>query len=482
MAKRSDAAHPVLPPAQPSAGLPEGWTPAQAIKAVLASTESARPAVTVAGLLRRLLAVRAACGEPGPLPLHQFFWMMAFSDWMYLPPRPADAEDLVQVQAILAEAMRGPAGPALPPEPPIWPPQGTPARIRNAMWEHLDLLGLRTLALRQCLGATDSLDPYADPYAEFPLLVELAGQLGQRRSWKRDDPDLQGLLDRMAEVLETCHRVLDRVEAVEGLRLPAGLAWLRPGYPAPAHAPAPAAEAEAALSPSLQEELRAALAERGSGRPLATMAPLARLYGQWRRSHQPGWRWDPAMDGRELAFMLFDTTPDDPGPWTAAQARRFTALSDRVFRLQVPVAPLPPFPRQPDAPGAAEALWRHVDHFATCFVLGLMGGGILPSPPWPRNTPPEIKAHVEIATETLAQLHSLLHDWSGLAAQERQDALENVSGALAMFQELHLGLLQRMLPAHSTLLDPVRFPFTFELPAPRKRTPKVRPRSRPKRI
>jgi hypothetical protein len=428
--------------------------------------------------LRRLLAVRAACGEPGPLPLHQFFWTMAFNDWMHMPPRPADAEDLVQVQAILAEALRRPAGPALPPEPSAWPPQGTPARIRNAMWEHLDLLGLRTLALRQCLGATDSLDECADPYAEFPLLVELAGQLGQRRSWHRDDPDLQGLLDRMADVLETCHQVLDRVEAVEGRRLPAGLAWLRPGYPVPAPAPA----AEAALSPSLQQELQAALAERGSGRPLATMAPLARLYGQWRHTQQPGWRWDPAMDGRELAFMLFDTTPDDPGPWTAAQARRFTTLSDRVFRLQVPVAPLPPFPRQPDAPGAVEALWRHVDHFATRFVLGLMGGGHLPGPPWPRNTPPEIKAHVEVVTETLAQLHSLLHDWSGLGGRERQDALENVSGALAMFQDLHLGLLKRVLPPHSTLLDPVRYPFVFELPAPRKRAPKAGPRGRSKRI
>ena len=79
-------------------------------------------------------------------------------------------------------------------------------------------------------------------------------------------------------------------------------------------------------------------------------------------------------------------------------------------------------------------------------------------------------------TETLAQIHSLLHDWSTLASQERQDALENVSGALAMFQELHLSMLALVLPAHSSLLDPVRFPFNFELPEPRRRVSKARRR------
>jgi len=216
---------------------------------------------------------------------------------------------------------------------------------------------------------------------------------------------------------------------------------------------------------------------RPSGaRPLSTMVPLARLYGAWRHTNRPGWSWDPALDGRELAFMLFDTTADDPGPWTATQARRFTALADRVYRIEEPAAPLPPFPNRQDGPGAEEALWRHVDNFAACLVLGLMGGGHLPSPPWPRNTPKEIKAHVEVTTETLAQLHSLLHDWPSLPAQERQDALENVSGALAMLQDLHLGMLALVLPAHSTLLDPVRFPFTFELPEPRRRTSRVRRR------
>jgi hypothetical protein len=72
------------------------------------------------------------------------------------------------------------------------------------------------------------------------------------------------------------------------------------------------------------------------------MVPLARLYGAWQHTNRPGWSWDPALDGRELAFMLFDTTADDPGPWTAAQARRFTALADRVFRIEEPAATLCP--------------------------------------------------------------------------------------------------------------------------------------------
>jgi hypothetical protein len=418
-------------------------------------------------LLRQLLAVRASCGTPGPLQLDQFFWIMAFNDWVYFPPRPSDAEDLVQAEAILTKAL---SGPRTLPEPPSWPPEGNPARVRNAMWGHLDLLGLRTLALRQCLGAGSSLDEYADPYEAFPLLVDLAGQFTQRRSWKRDDPDLQGILDRMAEVFETCHKVLDRVEEVEGLRLPAELSWLRFRYPGEVAADT---ASESFLSPALQDELCAALRERGSARPLSSMVPLARLYGTWRHTNQPGWTWDPALDGRELAFMLFDTTTDDPGPWTATQARRFTALADRVFRLEEPAAPLPPFPRKQDESGAVEALWRHVDHFAACFVLGLLAGGHLPSPPWPRNTPKEIKAHVEVVTETLAQLHTLLHDWPALPAQERQDALENVSGALTLFQDLHLGLLERVLSTHSTLLKPVPFPYTFELPTPRKKAAKT---------
>ena len=454
----------------PSVKLPEGWTPAQATKALLASRGCARPVGTVAGLLRQLLAVRASCGGPGPLRLDQFFWIMAFNDWVYFPSSPSDAEELIQAEAILTKALNGPKSlPALP----SWPPEGTPTGIKNALWGHLDLLGLRTLALRQCLGAGASMDEFADPYAEFPLLVNLAGQFGQRRSWKRDDPDLQGILDRMAEVLETCHQVLDRVEEAEGLRLPPDLSWLRPHYPV---ATPVATGSDACLSSSLQDDLRAALRERGSARPLSTMVPLARLYGAWQHTNRPGWSWDPALDGRELAFMLFDTTADDPGPWTAAQARRFTALADRVFRIEEPAATLPPFPRKQDEPGAEEALWRHVDNFAACLVLGLMGGGHLPGPPWPRNTPKEIKAHVEVTTETLAQLHSLLHDWSTLAPQKRQDALENVSGALAMFQELHLGMLALVLPAHSSLLDPVRFPFNFELPEPRRRASKARRR------
>jgi len=453
-------------PAPPGPRLPEGMTLAQATKALLACQGCARPGVTVAGLLRRLLAVRDVCGEPGPLPLDQFVWGMAFNDWMFIPPRPADAEGLALAGAILAEALDRP-GPL--PEPLSWPPAGSPAQVRNALWGHLDLLGLRTVALRQCLGAGSSLGEYADPYEAFPLLVELAGQLTRRRAWKRDDPDLEGILDRMAEVLETCHQALDRVEEAEGVRLPAEVAWLRFRYPAAVSDPRASASS---LSPELQEELRAALRERGSARPLSTMVPLARLYGAWRHTNHPGWTWDPAMDGRELAFMLFDTTPDDPGPWTAAQARRFTALSDRVFRIDEPAAPLPPFPRRQDEPGGEEALWRHVDRFATCFVLGLMAGGHLPSPPWPRNTPKEIRAHVEVVTETLAQLHSLLHDWPTLGAEERQGALENVSGAMAMFQDLHLGLLERVLPAHSTLLEPVRYPFSFELPSRRKRAPR----------
>jgi hypothetical protein len=426
----------------------------------------------VAGLLRQLLAVRDSCGEPGPLGLDQFFWIMAFDDWVYVPPRPSDAADLIQAEAILAKALDGPRS---LPDPPSWPPEGTPSGIRNSLWRHLDLLGLRTLALRQCLGAGDSMDEFAEPFADFPLLVDLAEQFGQRRSWKRDDPDLQGILDRMADVLETCHRALDRVEEMEGLRLPGELSWLRPRYPL---APPVPDGSEAFLSPSLQDELRAALGERGSARPLSTMVPLARLYGAWQHTNRPGWSWDPALDGRELAFMLFDTTADDPGPWTAAQARRFTALADRVYRIEEPAAPLPPFPRKQDEPGVEEALWRHVDNFAACFALGLMGGGHLPSPPWPRNTPKEIKDHVEVATETLAQLHSLLHDWPTLGARERQGALENVSGAMALLQEIHLAMLAAVLPAHSTLLDPVRFPFTFDAPKSRKRASKASRHSR----
>lgn len=85
-----------------------GWTPTQATKVLLASRGCARPAATVAGLLRRLLAVGVSCGEPGPLQLDQFFWVMAFNDWVYYPPRPSDAEDLVQAEAILTKALNGP--------------------------------------------------------------------------------------------------------------------------------------------------------------------------------------------------------------------------------------------------------------------------------------------------------------------------------------------------------------------------------------
>jgi hypothetical protein len=334
------------------------------------------------------------------------------------------------------------------------------------MWVHLDLLGLRSLALRQFVGAGHSLGEFADPFEAFPLLVELAEQSTLRRSWKRDDPDQQGLLERMAELLEEGHRALDRVEELECLRLPGELAWLRFHYPVRDCA---TGAPEATMSAALQDELRAALKERGSVRPLSTLLPLARLYGVWRHTHQPGWVWEPALDGRELAFMLFDTTADDPGPWTAAQARRFTALADRVFRIEEPVVPLPSFPRKQDEPGAEEALWRHVDAFAAGFVLGLMGGGLLPGPPWTRETPRQIREHVEVVTETMAQLHSLLKTWSTLPAPERQGALENVSGALALFQDIHLGLLKRVLSPHSTLLEPVRFPYLFDLPEPRRR-------------
>lgn len=82
-------------------------------------------------------------------------------------------------------------------------------------------------------------------------------------------------------------------------------------------------------------------------------------------------------------------------------------------------------------------------------------------------------SHVEVATETLARLHSLLNDWSTLRGREGQDALENVSGALAMFQDIHLGILERVLSIHSALLEPIPFPYTFDAPKPGGRLPRA---------
>lgn len=446
----------------------------KAIQAVLKSQGCHRPSTAVEGLAKGLLAVRNQLGEPGPLDLQDSFLTMAFNDWMYWPMEHWDPGVLSQGRKVLA-AIALEAGSGAPLDLSPWPPSGTPAQVRNGLWAHLDALGLRSVALYQCMGLGDYLPEYADPYGEFPLLIDLLRQVVQSRSGKQEPINTEGILQGIADVLEACHRDMDGVLRAAGQRLPEALAWLRPTYPA-AGPGETAGSLDGALPSALQEELAEALGERGSLRPVATMVPLAQLYARWQGTNDPRWRWVPEVDGRELAFLLFDATPDDPGPWTEAQARRFTELADRVHTLaaEAPQQPLPPYLLGAVGESAFRMLWRHVDYFAATITLGLMAPGHLPSPPYPEDTPEALRDHVELLLETQVRFFIALHQWLDLNEAGRRVTLENVAAALDAFQHLHLSLLERVLPEASVLLDPIAFPVSLRS-APR---PARRPRRR----
>lgn len=362
---------------------------------------------------------------------------------------------------------------------PIKPPFPLPQEILEACWRHMDILGLRAVWYLQDLGLEPYLPKDRSPFDPLRETVHLTNQVAYRLALADHDADLQSLLLGIAHRLEVGHVMLDQcIETAreKKRRLPTPPSWMRPIYDAAD------TDSAARMLPSgtdgqsseLPLELRSALAEalqeRKCARPLETAIPLVRTYAAWHMAMDFNWRWVPEMDGRECAFMLFESTLAKTHPWQPEQARRLLRITDSLYQLggkgEMPA--LPPFESQQPEDASPQVLWRHADRLVCALTLGIMGMGLLPSPPFDSPTSNPQKNLVVHLMDIQAHLFLMLTEWADLKVSERKAALQKASKLLDGFQRIASSILSNNAPDLVELLPIVPYPVVLSVGMPSK--------------
>ncbi len=360
--------------------------PAQALELAagfLGHRGAARPASslawTVAAGLSSLSADAPDQSGTRMLSMNQDQWLDAlFSDWRMGAWDKREREAALSLIQLMVNHSRAilPRLPAFPARPLL-----TDA-VLDKLWAHLDFAGWRLMRFLE----DPDLEPLVD--AEEAVLaplwegVDLLEQFGlmREKAYTDQGASAQDYTEELAQHLLRLHQVLDAAAQKAG-RDPLG--WAVPDYRrfAGTPVPLPPGPRGPVLPEALATDFRKALESRACSRPLASLGPLLGWYGALKEALEPGWTWSPARDGRECAFIVFESGLAELSPWTPTQARELSRLCSAAYAWfkDQPLPPLPDVTLDPaDADGTA--LWQHQDVlFLAGSVLGV-GLGLLPEP------------------------------------------------------------------------------------------------------
>lgn len=350
-------------------------------------------------------------------------WLGAlFDDWR-IGMELWSEEDTKAGAAVLEQVLAGqravlPPLPAFPAQPAL-----TPA-VQDVLWHHLDLAGWRVLRFT----TDDRLGPFVDPQVLVGrLLMDGAAVLDQfdlmrLKAFTDHGASARDCTEELAGLLHRIHGTLGQAARAAGVD---PLGWPIPDYtPFMGEPyPLPAGPRGATLPEALAQDLQRALEARCCPRPLPTALPLVQWYGALKQALDPGWIWSPARDGRECAFILFESSLEDLPEWTPSQARELARLCTALhaWSADQPLPALPLLELDP-ADERASSLWRHQDQL---FLIGSVLGvdlGILGQPEERGGTTKTQRRLREQWDEVQPLLWGALTHW-GEASPERRALL-----------------------------------------------------------
>lgn len=351
-------------------------TVAEAASHLLFHHRASRPVQTLAWAAAAGLAAAPSrpAAEPGlvHLVMNQDVWLDAlFNDWNFAqepwPKAEAKAGLAVLQQVVMSQRVSLPPLPAFPARPSLTPP------ILDKLWHHLDLAGWRVFRFTTDPLVEPHLDPEGQPGRLIHEGVDLLEQfhLMMLKAYTDHAASARDYTEELAELLHHIHGILDQA---------AGAAGADPlGWPIPDYRPfigkpypLPTGPRGATLPAALAQDLQRALDLRCCPRPLPTALPLVQWYGALKRALDPGWTWSPAQDGRECAFILFESSLEDLPEWSPSQARQLARLCTALhgWGVNQPLPTLPSLELDP-ADEKASSLWRHQDQL---FLIGSVLG------------------------------------------------------------------------------------------------------------
>ena len=411
---------------QPKAsGLPEAVAAAASL--FLFHRRASRPVQTLAWAAAAGLAAAPSrpAAEPGlvHLEMNQDVWLDAlFNDWNVTgepwPKAEAKAGLAVLQQVVMSQRVILPPLPAFPARPSLTQP------VLDKLWHHLDLAGWRALRF-----TTDPLvEPHLAPERPVGRLIHEGVNLLEQfhmmmlKAYTDNAASARDYTEELAGLLHHLHGTLDQAARVAGVD---PLGWPIPDYtPFMGEPyPLPPGPRGATLPEALAQDLQRALTARRCPRPLPTALPLVQWYGALKQALDPGWTWSPARDGRECAFILFESSLEDLPEWSPSQARELARLCTALHGWSVD-QPLPPLPALELDPtdGSAASLWRHQDQL---FLIGSVLGvdlGILGQPEARGGTTKTQRRLREQWSEVQSLLWGALTHW-GEASPEHRDLL-----------------------------------------------------------
>jgi hypothetical protein len=381
----------------------------------------------------------AACGrKPAPTPSESRFlfdrndWLSAlFGDWDLSPepwPKAEARAGLTALELLLAGQNQDstlPAIPAFPARPSLNGP------TLDKLWNHLDLAAWRTLRFLN----EPTIEPKVDREAHvLHLIQEGVGLLEQfhlmmLKAYTDHAASAQDYVEELASLLHRLHATLDTAAEAAGGD---PLNWPIPDYTRFRGAPyaLPKGPRGTTLPDSLAADLERALVSRQCGRPIATALPLVQTYGALKRAMDPAWTWSSSRDGRECAFILFESSMADLPDWSPTQARLFSRLCTALHAWSEG-QPMPSHPSfDLDASDESHAtLWRHLD---LLFLMGSTLGielGILGFPDAPSATKAQKRLR-EQWLEIQNLLRGVLVFWDEANSAERDGVMRLLPMAL----------------------------------------------------
>lgn len=363
-------------------------------------------------------------------------WLGAlFDDWRIEMELWSKEETKAGV-AVLEQILTGqravlPPLPAFPAQPALTP------SVQDVLWHHLDLAGWRVLRFT----TDDQLGPFVDPQVLVGrLLMDGAAVLDQFdlmrvKAFTDHGASARDYTEELAGLLHRIHAELDRAAQAAGAD---PLGWTIPDYQpfmGGLHL-MPRGPRGPVLPDELALDLQKALNSRGCPRPPSTVLPMTQYYADLKEALDPGWTWSPSRDGRECAFILFESSLEDLPPWTSAQARELAQICTAVHSWSEgqPVPPLPPLAMDPSGDGA-EVLWRHQD---ILFLLGSVLGadlGIIPREESSTAFKRERRLHNQWL-ELQTMIWGALYHWAAASPEDRSMLARTLPIALgSVYQE-----------------------------------------------
>lgn len=414
---------------------------AEAASIFLHHRGASRPVSTLAWAAAAGLA--ACPSEPSAMPgilnlkMDQDDFLDAlFNDWHMAPEAWTKAETkggLALLQLVVREQRAVlPALPAYPARPTLSGP------VLDKLWHHLDLAAWRSARFMNDPG----LEPLVDREAQVWRLVQEGVDLLEQflrmmlKAYTDHGASARDYTEELAGLLRRIHRTLDQAALSAGTD---PLGWPVPDYTAFAGEPYPLPNGPrgSLLPDTLAQDLQRALDGRQCPRPLSTVLPMVQLYCALKQALDPGWSWSPARDGRECAFILFESSLVDLPPWTPSQARELSRLCTAIqaWGAGQPLPLLPPMDLDPEDAEAA-LLWQHQD---LLFLAGSILGvelGILGELDEPGTTKRQRRLR-EKWGETQSLLWGALAHWESANSEDRALLVQALPLALsAVYQAL----------------------------------------------